>query len=519
MNTNHPAIEKINFNKVFCEWPAWESTITVEQLLDVAREIQVNHGQLLTLWGSDERSRSGGFRLHLVFIFWKQSTLYIQCNLPESDLVYPDLSIFFPIANRLQRALFDLFGFRAKESDDQRPWLRHNSWPSDVFPLREEVKLTDQFPQEIDHYSFVRVGGEGVHEIPVGPVHAGIIESGHFRFSVVGERILRLEERLGYTHKGIAKHFQNCTFSKGAQLAGRISGDSTVAYAWAYSMAVENLHQQTIMPRAQWLRAFLLERERIMNHLGDLGALGNDAGLSFGFSQFSRLKETVLRLNAKLFGHRYLMDIIVPGGITVDLPFGSIAAIQQEIQMLQSEVKELQIIYAEHEGLQDRFVTTGIIDAELAQKLGLLGLTSRASGMGIDWRVCMSHAPYNQLNVHICTENAGDVAARVSVRFQEIEESLRLMEIFLKKLPQGSVQHALPQVTASGVGLGCVEGWRGPVFVAVCNKDAEHLCWAQVHDSSWQNWLALEHAVMGNIVPDFPLINKSFNLSYSGHDS
>lgn len=517
MNASHPPIETIHMNKIFCEWSAWEAIITIEQLFDVVQKILTKQGQLLTLWGSDERSRRGGFRLHLIFIFWKQSTLYIQCNLPESDPVYPDLSSFFPIANRLQRSLFDLFGFRPIDCDDQRPWLRHNSWPSNVFPLRDEVKLTDQFLQEIDHYSFVRVGGEGVHEIPVGPVHAGVIESGHFRFSVVGERILRLEERLGYTHKGIAKHFQHCTFSKGVQLAGRISGDSTVAYAWAYSMAIENLHQQTITPRAQWLRALLLERERIMNHLGDLGALGNDAGLSFGFSQFSRLKEMVLRLNSKLFGHRYLMDIIVPGGITVDLPLASVAAIQQEIQMLQDEVHELQAIYAEHVGLQDRFVATGIVSTELAQKLGLLGLVGRASGMSVDWRTCMPYAPYNQLNVRICTENAGDVAARVSVRFQEIEESLRLMEALLK-LPQGPVQHTLSQVTNSRVGQGCVEGWRGPVFVIVCNKDAEHLGWVQIHDSSWQNWLALEHAVMGNIVPDFPLINKSFNLSYSGHD-
>lgn len=509
----------LNLTDFSYAWPTWKTEIPVDQLKDIAQKIQTSQGQLLTLWGSDERFQERGFRLHLVFIFWSQGMLYLQCDLPADNPIYPDLSHNFPVAHRLQRALFDLFGMKAIDSEYQRPWLRHNAWPVDTFPLREEIKLTDHFVNAEDHYSFVRVSGEGVHEIPVGPVHAGTIESGHFRFQVVGERILRLEERLGYTHKGIAKHFQHSTFTNGAQLAGRISGDNTVAYAWAYAMAVENLNQIKVSAHAQWLRALLLERERIMNHLGDLGALGNDAGLSFGLTQFSTLKEVMLRLNSQFFGHRYLMDIIIPGGVSTDISSAGIRAISQEIGTLQKEVSYLKKCYAEHEGLQDRFMTTGKLSSELAGKLGLLGFAARASGLAIDWRTQFQCSPYDEIGHQICIETNGDIAARVSVRFKEIKESLRIMESIIMQLPTGTTHFPLPKIKKSNIGLGCVEGWRGPVFFAICNEDENSIRWAHFHDPSWQNWPALENAVLGNIVPDFPLINKSFNLSYSGHDS
>lgn len=519
MNKHLPPIQIAPLINEFCEWPLWSASIAIEALFAAAYEIFENKGQLLTLWGSDERMHESGFCLHLLFIFLDKGMVYLQCNLSEDNPVYPDLSTLFPVANRLQRAISDLMGFKVENSCDLRPWLRHNAWPSNLFPLRHEIKITDQFPPGSDDYSFIRVGGSGVHEIPVGPVHAGIIEPGNFHFQVVGERILRLEERLGYTHKGIAKHFQLASYSKGAKLASRISGDSTVAYAWAYSMAIENLHQQTIPPRAHWLRALFLERERLANHLGDLGALGNDAGFAFGLTQFSRLKENVLRVNAQCFKHRYLMDLIIPGGVIMELTVDNIDVLHEEIRILETEVNLLHAIYAKHDGLQDRFSTTGIVTPELAQKLGLVGLVARASNQWIDARIHMQHAPYTELDVDRCVESTGDVAARVLLRFSEIKKSLKLLEDILKKIPKGAINQALPKMTTSRIGIGCVEGWRGPVVFAVCNEDDQRIRWAHMHDPSWQNWPALEHAVIGNIVPDFPLINKSFNLSYSGHDS
>lgn len=503
------------------ELPGFSAVVSLQELSSIAQQIKKNHGQLLTLWGSDERRLNQGFKLHLIFIFWQEGLLYLQCALDAENPSYPDLSQLFPVADRLQRSLYDLLGIKAEGAADDRPWLRHGAWPANIFPLRNDVRQHEQFINEQDHYTFVRVVGEGVHEIPVGPVHAGIIEPGHFRFQVVGERILRLEERLGYIHKGVAKQFQGLTFNQGTKLAGHLSGDSTVAYAWSYCMAIEHLYAFKPPPRALWLRALLLERERIMNHIGDLGALGNDAGLGFGLAQFSRLKEDMLRLNAETFGHRYLMDVISLGGIHINLSQSAINKLQHEIVTLAKEISTLRTIYTEHDGLQDRFLTTGIVSPELAKQLGLLGMAARASSQRIDLRLQLAYSPYNDPNLSIQSnvETEGDVAARVRIRFREIEESLQLMNHILYKLPEGDIKKTLSSpLIGSRVGLGCVEGWRGPVFFAVCNEDSERIRFAHAHDPSWQNWPALEYAVIDNIVPDFPLINKSFNLSYSGCD-
>ncbi len=518
MTVFNPTIQAIKPKKMFCEWPAWECSIRIEMLLKIAQEIKENDGQLLTMWGTDNHTLTHAFHLHLVFIFFKKSVLYVHCRLASKNPVYPSLSTIFPIANRLQRALFDLMGIKAIHSEDNRPWLRHGSWPADVFPLRSEVPLDAQFLEDTDYYPFVHVNGSGVHEIAVGPVHAGIIEPGHFRFQVVGERILRLEERFGYAHKGIAKHLKQVPFEKAIKMVGRISGDNTVGYAWSFSMAMENIYQFSVPPRAQWLRALLLERERIMNHLGDIGALGHDAGLHFGQDQFSRIKELMLRTNFKLFGHRYLMDLIIPGGVSMDLSAEGCSEIQQEIHALRQELLILKSIYEEHEGLQDRFISTGIVEPSLAQSLGLIGLVARASGIDNDWRVDMPYAPYNHLVCNTQTVIAGDVAARVAIRYQEIEESLSLIESILDQIEPGMIQKQLPANISNLVGMGCVEGWRGPILIMLSAQGKNQLNWVHVHDPSWQNWPALEHAVLGNIVPDFPLINKSFNLSYSGHD-
>lgn len=507
----------VPLRQLSCLWPAWQAEVRPEELLFPCQFLHDGNAQLLALWGSDERSQQQGFCLHLVFVVWQLGIVYLQCLLPAVNPSYPSIADLFPAANRMQRATFDLLGMVAITSDDKRPWLRHAAWPSDFFPLRQDTKINEELPQAMDHYSFVRVSGEGVHEIPVGPVHTGIIESGHFHFQVVGERVLRLEERLGYVHKGIAKLMQQQTLMHGAKIAGRISGDSTVAYAFAYSMAVENISAITVPPRAQWLRALLLERERIMNHLGDLGALGNDAGFGFALMQFLRFKEDMLRLNQKIFSHRYLQDLIIPGGLTIDLTKENCILIENEINILVKEVKNLQTIFNEQAGLQERFAGAGKLTKEVAIKLGVIGFAARASGVANDLRTQFPMSPYNELNVQLCIETAGDVAARVNLRFSEIYESLRVLEFILKKLPEGDVQAELPENTERKIGLGWVEGWRGPVFFAVCATQ-NNIDWAHAQDPSWQNWPALEHTVIDNIVPDFPLINKSFNLSYSGQD-
>ncbi|MBL8491403.1 MAG: NADH-quinone oxidoreductase subunit C, partial [Rhodocyclaceae bacterium] len=426
----------------------------------------------------------------------------------------------FPAANRLQRATRDLVGI-GFSGGDQRPWLRHGAWPADWFPLRHDAGEGRGFDNPPSDYDFVQVGGEGAHEIPVGPIHAGIIEPGHFRFSVIGERVLRLEQRLGYQHKGVEKLMAGRTLDEGLRLAGRVSGDSTCAYAWAYSAAAEAACGVAPPARALSLRALMLERERVANHLGDLGALGNDAALAFGLMQFLRLKEDWLRLNGRLFGHRFMMDRIVPGGVALDLDAAALREIVDQCDAIGREVKELRAIYDEHAGLQDRFMTTGIIDADLARELSLTGMAARATGIILDgraWRQGYTPPPpYAGLGVRPATDERGDVAARVAVRFSEVFESLRLLREIAVGMPSGETRVELAPA-AGGSGLGVVEAWRGEVLVGIELDDAGRIARAHPHDPSWQAWPALEFAVLKDIVPDFPLINKSFNLSYSGQD-
>lgn len=493
---------------------AFHADVDADRWRETCRRVHAAGGRLVALWGGDRRARGQGLCAHAALA---TRAGLVWLTHVASDAAYPAIDDLFASADRMQRAVHDLLGLRALGQTDTRAWLRHDAWPRDRYPLREDFDGSRDNTPESDEYRFVTVEGDGVHEIPVGPVHAGTIEPGHFRFSVIGERVLRLETRLGYTHKGVEKRFEGMTLADGARLAGRVSGDSTVAYAAAYAAAAEGAARATPPPRAHWLRALLLERERVANHLGDLGALGNDAGLAFGLAQFSRLKEEWLRMNAALFGHRYLMDAIVPGGVARDLDERGRVALADEIARLAPAVAALRDIYDDHPGLQDRFSGTGVVAPALAARLGLCGLAGRASAQAWDLRVQFPTVPYDELDVRMATQNAGDVGARVRVRFDELAESLRLCQAILRDLPAGAVFSALPDARAEAMGVGWVEGWRGEVLIAleIAGGRIAHL---HPHDPSWHNWPLIEHAVIGNIVPDFPLINKSFNLSYSGHD-
>ena len=501
--------------------PVWHGRTDAGQWRAACQQVREKGGRLVALWGADNRDRGEGYAVHAALTV--QSGLLV-ITLPLAGESFPDVSDIFPGASRMQRAIFDLLGVSAEGAADRRKWLRHAAWRADVFPLRKDFdhksRITnhESRPAQMDDYPFVQVGGEGVHEIPVGPVHAGTIEPGHFRFSIVGEGVLRLEERLGYKHKGIEKRFEQMTLAEGARLAGRVSGDSTVAYAWAYAMAVEAVTGIMPPPRALWLRALLLERERVGQHLWDLGFLGNDAGFGFGLAQFSRLREDSLRASNLLFGHRYLMDAIVPGGVARDIDAAGSAAIRAEIDAVGKAVTLLKGIYDEHAGLQDRFIDCGRVKPDLADRLGLTGMAGRASGVSWDLRAQFPPVPYDKFEVRMATHRNGDVAARATVRFEEIAESLRLIGLILSGLPGGDIAAPVPDAPANAFGIGWVEGWRGEVLIALETGANNRIRRLHPHDPSWQNWPLLERAVLGNIVPDFPLINKSFNLSYSGQD-
>lgn len=496
--------------------PVRKLTVNAAEWRGLGEEVRGAGGKLLALWGIDDCACSGNFLLHAALVF-AEGVLLMVLPVAQADARFPDLSDLFPAAGRMQRALADLLGVRAAGADE-RKWLRHAAWPAEAYPLRQDFDVTLRGVAGTDGYPFVTVQGGGVHEIAVGPVHAGTIEPGHFRFSVVGEKVLRLEERLGYAHKGIEKRGEGLTLQQGARLAGRVSGDSTVAYAWAYAQAAEGLTGTTVPARAQWLRALWLELERLHNHLGDLGALGNDAGLAFGLTQFGLLREDVLRMNGELFGHRYLMDCVMPGGVAVDVDAVAHTRLIETLLHVSAEMARLKSIYDEHAGAQDRFLTTGRVLPELAARLGLTGLAGRASAQAWDLRVQFPCQPYDELDVNMVTHRNGDVAARVTVRFEEAAESMRLIRSILHKMPSGAIAASLGAIVADGLGIGWVEGWRGEVMVALHAGVDGRIRRLHAHDPSWQNWPVLEHAIMGNIVPDFPLINKSFNLSYSGVD-
>lgn len=474
--------------------------------------------RLVAIWGADHRDRDGKFSLFAAYAT-AQGLCVVELPVAATQPTFPDLSGVFPAANRMQRAARDLLGLAPEGDDvDSRAWLRHGAWREGEFPLRRDFAGGAPPDPAPDSYAFVRVEGDGVHEIAVGPIHAGIIEPGHFRFSVVGEKVLRLEAHLGYVHKGIDKRFEEFGVADGHRLAGRVSGDSTVAYAWAYAQAAEAVLVVRPPPRALWLRALMLERERVANHLGDLGALGNDGGFAFALAQFMRLKEDWLRANEAAFGHRFMMDRIVPGGVDVDPDPARLAQFAQQAREMSREVRALHRIFDEHSGLQDRFLSAGQVTPSLAHELGLTGLAGRASGQSHDLRVDHPAAPYDTLKVKKAVYQAGDVAARVNARFDEVDESLRLVAAIVEGMPAGDVRVALPEPRDGAFGVGWIEGWRGAVLVALEAGAGGRIRRCHAHDPSWHNWPVIEHAVMGNIVPDFPLINKSFNLSYSGVD-
>ncbi len=512
-----PALRVLtDFKRWATPLPVWSGRLHAADWPLTARHIRTQGGRLLAFWGEDRRAEESAYLVHAAFLI-ATGIVRTEMVVDPATAVYPSLTSIFPNALRMERALYDLLGIRATGTHDTRPWLRHAAWPADRFPLRTDFPGTDLDVAADRGYAFPPTNSPDLHEIPVGPIHAGIIEPGHFRFQVLGEEILRLEERFGYAHKGVERLFRGLDGAAGARLAGRISGDSTVAYAWSYAQAVEQVAAARVPERAQWLRALCLERERLANHLGDLGAIGNDAGLAFALTQFQALKEEFLRENQRYFGHRYLMDRILPGGVAFDLAATDIAALHGAGRALETAIGHLQEILAEHGGLRDRVVQVGVVSPERAAYLGLMGIAGRASGQAWDLRVQFPPSPYDRLQVRMAVAMDGDVAARMAVRFQEISESLRLQEEILRKLPDGHPYHPLDLREAAGEGIGWVEGWRGEVFfwLRMAQGNIRH---CRPQDPSWTLWPALEEAVLRDIVADFPLINKSFNLSYSGHD-
>jgi Ni,Fe-hydrogenase III large subunit len=426
----------------------------------------------------------------------------------------PSLAVFHAPAMRFERAITDLYGLEIVGLPDRRPWLDHGRWP-----VRTPLAAPPAAPGVPAAYQFLAAEGPSLHQIPVGPVHAGIIEPGHFRFSASGETVARLEERLGYTHKGIERLLSGKRIDAGAPIAARVSGDSTVAYSFAYARAVETALDFHPPPRAHGLRAVMSELERIANHLGDIGAICNDAAFSMMHAECGILREQTLRACAAAFGHRLMMDRIIPGGVTVDLTTAGREGLLALLERLRRQFPELIDLYDNTASLQDRTVGTGVVSAALAAQFAAPGYIGRASGRAFDARVSLPYPPYNTLPIAVATHTEGDVDARVWVRIREIEHSISWLEAALAALPRTPTQFPIRTTAAATVeGSALVEGFRGDVlaYVRIAPDLSIERCY--LRDPSWLQWPLLEAAIEGNIVADFPLCNKSFNCSYSGQD-
>ncbi len=424
---------------------------------------------------------------------------------------YPSVSAYHPSAGRLERAIRDLYGLDAAGAPDNRSWLDLGFW-SVRHPLGKRSKAVRPKP-----YQFLPVEGEGLHQIPVGPVHAGIIEPGHFRFTANGEHVVRLEQRLGYVHKGIESLMEGATFEQAAKLAARTSGDSTVAYSFAFAQAVEAAVQASVPPRALYLRALMAELERLANHFGDIGAICNDASFAIMLAQCGILRERTLRAAEACFGHRLMMDQIVPGGVAGDIAEGGVAKVRELLDEVRRAFPRLVELYDNTASLQDRTVTTGIVKRDYVRQWGAGGYVGRSSGRGFDARR-MGYAPYDKLTFDVPVLDAGDVNARVWIRIREVEQSMAMIEQIIGSLPDGKVHAPLKAKSKACEGLALVEAFRGDVLIWLRLDGKSKVERCHLRDASWFQWPLLEVAIEGNIVADFPLCNKSFNCSYSGHD-
>jgi len=490
-------------------WP--RLVVSREAWQQAARELTRGEAILFGLWGDTAA-------VHMAMLHEASGEiLVITCECRDGR--YPSVAATHPPALRLERAIRSLHGFEPEGLPDPRPWLDLGFWERAHPRASPSPKEEDRGGPSRTPYAFLPVEGESLHQVAVGPVHAGIIEPGHFRFTANGETVVRLEERLGYVHKGIEGLMQGATLARAAKLAARVSGDSTVAHALAFAQAVEAAVAASIPERAIFLRALMAELERLANHLGDIGAICNDASFSIMQAQCGILRERVLRAADACFGHRLMMDQIVPGGIATDLAARGGAELDALLAEIGRLFPSLVSLYDNTTSLQDRTVGTGKVTPELARQYGAGGYVGRASGRSFDARKAPGYAPYDRLAFDVPTLADGDVNARIWIRIREVEQSLSLVDQIMRSLPSGPVRVEL-DATGDGPreGFGVAEGFRGDILTWVRLGADGLVSRCHLRDPSWFQWPLLEAAIEGNIIADFPLCNKSFNCSYSGHD-
>jgi Ni,Fe-hydrogenase III large subunit/Ni,Fe-hydrogenase III component G len=489
-------------------------------LADAVAELVAAGGRYVMLVGTDERAIGGaGLAVEAVVLAADGGLARVRADLPIDDPAYPAISGLVPAAHWDEREAKDLLGIQPIGHPDPRRLVLHERWPGGYHPLRKDVAAGVRPPLGDRHFVPFEVHGEGVYQLPVGPIHAGVIEPGHFRISAIGERVLHLDARLFFTHRGLEKLVEGRTFHAASFVVERACGVCTVTHAVAYAEAVEQLTATPVPARAALARVVLAELERLYNHVGDLGNICAGIGFQSGAARLGLLKEQLLRINDGLTGHRYLTGIVGPGGLIADLDADGLAALPAALDAIGAELASAVRSIVRSEGVMARFHGTGIVNSDVAVALGALGVAARASGIPLDLRHDRPTSPYAELDVGIVTAAGGDVAARFHVRAQEAQGSLRLVRTALSRLPAGEVRGSPGRIPAAGeVAIAASEGPRGASWLWLRAGAGGTIDRLRLRSASYANWPVVAAALPGNLVPDFPLINKSFELCYACTD-
>ena len=515
------ASEKIDIVDLSRPFPD-EARITVAGA-DFAKTCKLLHSCLsspvMAFFAEDLRRRSGAFTLYCVFLsIQAQSWVFVRRDVAADTPEFASLAKDIHSASLFEREMREMFGVEPVGNPDPRSLRLHSEvWPAGRYPLRKDFTMPHKNMDEGVRYRFKRVEGEGIFEIPVGPVHAGIIGPGHFRFSAAGEPIINLELRLGWTHRGIEKLLEGKSSLDAVKISECISGDTAFGYSMAFCQTVEKAQGADIPLRSQLIRVLCLELERLYNHINDMGGIALDVGFSFPAQFASLIKEAILRLNDAVCGSRYLKGVNTIGGTLIDIDMAKSALIHTALIKIKKDFRALEEMLFSSVSFMDRADATGILRAKTARDLGITGLAARASGIGLDMRKVFPGI-YHSFSFKMAKEQAGDVTARLKVRCSEVIESLEIIKQCLEKLGTCSPQIKITIAKKSGTALGCVEAWRGPVLVWMRLDAAGYIERCKIVDPSFHNWEGLSYAVLGNIIPDFPLCNKSFDLSYPGND-
>ncbi|HXF93899.1 MAG TPA: NADH-quinone oxidoreductase subunit C [Nitrospiraceae bacterium] len=477
-------------------------------------------GSLSLLWAVDHRPREARYELLYLFTLEeRRDWVVLATELLGNSRQFRSITPSVHAAKWYEREIRDMFGLIPVGHPDMRRLVRHEHWPKGTHPLKKDFRWDTVLARAQGQYAFRHIEGEGVFEVPVGPIHAGIIEPGHFRFSVAGEPIMQLEVRHFWKHRGVEKLFEQMTLTDAVSLAERVSGDTTVGHGLAYCQAAETLLGIEVPPRARYLRSLFLELERIHNHLGDVGAICNDTAYALAHAHCGRMKERILQLNDRLAGSRFLRGVICPGGVGLDLSERQLEDVVAELDAIEPDFAELERILFANASLTDRLETTGVLTEQIAWDHAVVGVVGRASGIDRDIRRDRPFAAYTELQPKVALYRYGDVRARMRVRMDEIHESMRLIREIRRRIPSGLVTATPSRTPGAGEwALSAVEGWRGEILYMVMAGTGGRIHRCKVRDPSFVNWPAIQWAVLGNIIPDFPLINKSFNLSYAGND-